>query len=94
GKFAAFMQGPWGIALTAGAAVLLPFLGNLLLAGNALDAETEKLKKNAEQTEAARKAKEAFGKTEEGVRAAILDQKTALDKQDASLETAAEKSLR
>ena len=79
------MTGPWGIALTAATIVLVPLISKMGLFGDKLDEGVEKLKKDADQTEATRKAKEAFGKTEEGVTAAIRDQKDALDKQIAGL---------
>ncbi|MET3436324.1 hypothetical protein [Sphingomonas sp. 1185] len=38
GKFGAFLTGPWGIALTVGAAVILPFVENLFKAEEAAEA--------------------------------------------------------
>ncbi len=38
GKFGAFLTGPWGIALTVGAAVILPFVQNLFQAKEAAEA--------------------------------------------------------
>lgn len=93
GKFASFLAGPWGAAVFAAVAVLGPLVAGLIDTGSALDKATDKLRKDAEETEATRQAKELFKKTEEGVRAAILDQQAALDQQQKSLKSAAEQAL-
>lgn len=65
-KFAGFMGGPWGLAISLGAAVLTPLIGDLLEAGDALSEGVDKLKKDAEQTEISRRAHLAFSRTLEG----------------------------
>jgi hypothetical protein len=65
-KFAAFLGGPWGIALSVALIVLAPFIGKLLEGNDALDDAVQKLRKDAEETETNRKAKEAFIRTTEG----------------------------
>lgn len=92
GKAAQFLAGPWGAAIFAATAVLAPFISELLNSGNALDELVAKLKKDAEETEKARLAKELFKKTEEGVRKAILDQREALDQQEKSLVSSAQRA--
>lgn len=96
GRFAglaSFLAGPWGAAVIVGAGLLVNFAEAMFKAGDAAEDELAKLKKNAAETEIARKAKEAFGKSEEGVREAILDQAAALDKQIKSLKSAAAQAL-
>lgn len=93
GRVATFLAGPWGAAVFVAAAVLGPFVARLFEGSTALEKETEKLQKSAIETEAARVAKAAFGKTEEGVTAAILEQQVALDKHIEAMQTEAERSL-
>jgi len=90
GSLARFMIGPWGLAFTAAALVMGPLLSKLLGTNDALGEAIEKLKKDAEQAEIARKAKDTFGKTVAGVTAALQDQAEALKKSDEATRTAAE----
>jgi len=43
GRFAAFMSGPWGVAVGVGTAVLAPFIGKLFETGNAAQHAAEKV---------------------------------------------------
>ena len=65
-KFATFMNGPWGIAITVGTIILAPFVAKLFEGNDALDEAIDKMKKDAAETEINRRAKEAFAKTLEG----------------------------
>lgn len=78
GRVAGFLSGPWGVALTIGAIVLTPFLEKLLSGNDALEDSVEKLRADARETEMAARAKEAFGRTLEGVTAAIRAQNAEL----------------
>lgn len=79
-KFASFLGGPWGIALSVGLIALTPLIGKLFETGNAADEARKKLEEDARQTEATRVAKEAFALTLAGVTAAIHDQNEELKK--------------
>jgi hypothetical protein len=78
-KFLRFIGGPWGIALSTAAVVLGPFVGKLLEGNDALADGVEKLKKDAAETEADRKAKELYMHTEEGLVAAVRDRLAVMD---------------
>jgi len=91
-KFSAFLGGPWGIAITTAAAVLLPLAGNLLAVKDATSEALDKLTQDAQKTEETRAAKAEFAKTEEGVSQAIREQGEALAKQAEGLKTEAERS--
>ena len=91
-KLGAFLTGPWGIAVTTAAAVLLPLLSNLLDFTDETQAAVEKLQKDAQQTEVTRRAKEVFAQSIEGLTAAIEDQRAALDKEAEGLKTETERS--
>ncbi|GFE73446.1 hypothetical protein [Novosphingobium sp. TCA1] len=80
GRFAAFMGGPWGIALTTAIGLAATFAMTLIEEGESLDANLEKLRKDAAQTAATATAKAEFEKTLDGVIAAIREQSEALDK--------------
>ncbi|MGH6746596.1 hypothetical protein [Novosphingobium sp.] len=80
GRFAAFMGGPWGIALTTAIGLAATFAMTLLDEGESLDANVEKLRKDAAQTAATATAKAEFEKTLDGVVAAINEQNAALEK--------------
>lgn len=80
GKYAGFLTGGWGIALTVGVSVLGSLIGKFMEAGDTVDAGVEKLKQDAEQTELTRQAKEAFAKSADGVAAAIRDSTDATRK--------------
>lgn len=79
-KFAAFLGGPWGIALSVALIVLSPFVGKLLEGNNALNDAVKKLREDAKETELNRKAKEAFSKTIEGQIDAVRRLNDELDK--------------
>jgi len=79
GAVASFLLGPWGLAITAGTMILAPFIGKLLDGNNALDDAVDKLKKDAKETEVASRAKEAFGRTLDGVTIAAQENEKALD---------------
>jgi hypothetical protein len=65
-KFAAFLGGPWGIALSVGLILLAPFVAKLWEGNDALADAIDKLRKDAQETELNRRAKEAFNRTLEG----------------------------
>lgn len=90
--FLAFMAGPWGAILSAALVAATPFVAKIFEGGDALDKETDKLKKEAEQSRVADQAKEAFGNTLEGVTQAINDQRKALDQLANADKTAAEQA--
>lgn len=54
GKFATFMQGPWGIALTAGALILAPFVGKLFEAKEAANDNSKAQETLADKLDLAR----------------------------------------
>lgn len=66
GKVAGFLAGPWGIAFTIATIVLAPLVAKLFEGNDALDDAIDKLKKDAQETELNRRAKEAFNRTLEG----------------------------
>lgn len=92
GAVARFFMGPWGLAITAGLLVLSPMLGKLLETNSALDDAVDKLKKDAEQTEATAKAKEIFRSSQEGVTAAIRAGTEATEDSIKASRTAAEQA--
>lgn len=65
-KWAAFLGGPWGVALSVAVILLAPFVSKLWESGDALEEATNKLKDDARETELNRRAKEAFNRTLEG----------------------------
>lgn len=79
--FVGFLAGPWGAVLTASLVFLSPLVAKLFEFGDGLDDAVEKLKKEAAQQALTERAKEAFGKTTEGVTAAIYEQERALNRQ-------------
>jgi len=66
GKVAGFLAGPWGIAFTVATIILGPFVAKLFEGNDALADAIDKLKKDAQETELNRRAKEAFNRTLEG----------------------------
>jgi hypothetical protein len=84
GAAARFFMGPWGLAITAALMFLGPLTKKLWETNDALDDAVKKLKKDAEQSAATAKAKDAFAKSIEGVRQAVIDQ---LKEQEKSLTT-------
>jgi regulator of replication initiation timing len=79
-KLAAFLGGPWGIALTFAVLALGPFIGKLFEGNDALGDSIDKLRKDANETEANRQAKEAFSRTLEGQIALQRELNKELDK--------------
>jgi murein DD-endopeptidase MepM/ murein hydrolase activator NlpD len=105
GQMAFALQGMGGRAAAVGAflgsmagtgvMVLLtmtPLIAKLIEGNNALDDAVDKLAKDAEQSDVTRKAKEQFGKSIEGVTAALKDQEEALKKVAEAENTAAEQA--
>ena len=92
GSVARFFMGPWGLAITAGLMMLGPFVGKLLEGNAALDDAAAKLKKDAQETEVTRLAKERFKTTAEGVAAAIRDGTEATKKAIEAQKTSAEQA--
>ena len=92
-KFAAFLGGPWGIALSVGAILAAPFIGKLLEGNSALDDAVDKLRKDAKETAITGQAKAVFARSMEGLTAAINDNRKALDQLNDSGKTAARVAL-
>jgi hypothetical protein len=90
GRFAAFMGGPWGIALTTAIGLAATFGMKLLEQADAAKDATEQLQKNAESAEVGRKAKAEFEKTEIAVTEAIREQAEALGKTIEGMRSAAD----
>ncbi|WP_394658574.1 hypothetical protein [uncultured Novosphingobium sp.] len=67
GAAARFMLGPWGLAVTAAMLVLGSLSDKIFKSNNALGDAIDKLKEDAKQSEISRQAKEAFGRTLEGL---------------------------
>ncbi len=91
-KFAQFMLGPWGLAITAGLMVVGALTKHVDLLDNKLDNAIDKMKRDADQTALTEKAKKRFALSIEGVTAAIAEQTKALDAAARSEESAAERS--
>lgn len=92
GKFATFMQGPWGLAISGGILVLGALTKDLDLFDDKLGDATEKLKKDAAESALAETAKKRFARSIEGVTAATIEQAKALDAAARSEESAAERA--
>ncbi len=92
GKLGTFLSGPWGAAILIAGVAIAPLIEEMLKLNDAVDDALGKMKENADATEVTRKAKEAFKTTLQGVREAIIAQKTALDLQADSLRTEAERT--
>jgi murein DD-endopeptidase MepM/ murein hydrolase activator NlpD len=73
GKFATFLAGPWGIAATVAIGLAASFAYKLYDSSNALKDSTDKLKKDAIETEALARAKDRFKISQEGVNQAIRE---------------------
>lgn len=91
-KFANFLGGPWGIAMSVGLIMLAPLVAKLFEGNDALADAIDKLKKDAQETETARQANEKFKTTVEGVNKAIMDQKAALDDKIKNMKSEAERA--
>lgn len=89
----AFLGGPWGAVLSAALVAATPFVAKIFEGNNALEEQVDKLKKNAEASAVADRAKVIFGKTLPGVTQAIREQKQALDGMADSDRTAAQAAL-
>lgn len=79
-KWAAFLGGPWGIALSVGTIILAPFIAKLFESNDALADGIDKLNKDAKATDDSRKAKEAWLRTVEGQIARQKELNRELDK--------------
>ena len=90
--FANILMGPWGVAAQVALLVLSPFVAKLFEGNNAFDEAVDKLRKDAQETGLADRAKYAFGNTLAGVTEAIRDQKKALNDLADADKTAAERS--
>jgi uncharacterized protein (TIGR02594 family) len=93
GKFGAFMSSGWGLALTVAVVALGPLVTKLFQSGDALDAETDKLKKDTAQQLLASEAKEAFAKTLDGVQQSLRDLTKAYEDYENRLKTTAQREL-
>lgn len=93
-RFATFMGGPWGIALTAGAVVLLPLIARLLDSRTELEKATDEFAENARKTALNRQAQAAYGQTLLGVIDAIHAQTEALAQQNQTIEQSEQLALR
>ncbi|WP_103728932.1 hypothetical protein [Novosphingobium sp. HII-3] len=92
GRFARFMGGPWGIAVTTAIGLAVTFGMKLLDEADAAEDATDKLKKNAEAAQVARAAKAEFEKTEIAVTEAIIAQEEALGKVVENLKSEAQRA--
>jgi hypothetical protein len=72
GQVGNFLAGPWGAAVTIGIALLGTMATRLFEQNQALDEGIAKLREDARETENARRAKEAFAQTTEGLYDAIV----------------------
>lgn len=71
--FLKFLGGPWGIALSTAAVVLLPLIARMFDFNDAVGQSVEKLKEDAKASEIDRQAQERFQHSKEGVEKAIRD---------------------
>lgn len=93
GKFAAFLGGPWGIAVTLATVVIAKFALGHKDAASALDEAINKLEEEAAKAENTRKAMEIFKGTLEGVTKALNDNEDALKALGTEQDSAAHKAL-
>ena len=91
-KFASFMGGPWGLAVSVGVAVLVPLISELVELGSKSDDAMQKLREEALQTDVTRTAKERFKTTVEGVTEAIHAGTDATNKSIEAEKSAAEQA--
>lgn len=80
-KFASFLSGPWGIALTLAVIALSPFVGKLFEGNDALGDAIDKLRKDAQETDLSRRAKEAYNRTLDGQIQRLRELNAETDKQ-------------
>lgn len=92
--FAAFMAGPWGVAMTAGAIVLLPLIARMFDTRSELDKATDAAAENARKADLNRQAQEAYGRTLPGIIDAIRAQTTALQQQNQTVEQSEQLAIR
>ncbi len=93
GKFAQTMQGPWGLAISAGILVLGALTKDLDLFDDKLGDAIDKLKKDAKETALNEQAKRIYGRTLDGVTTALVENKKALDQLADAGKTAARQAL-
>ena len=89
-RVGAFLVGPLGIAFTIALATVVPVIAAFVDFGNALDDATDKLKKEADETEIGRQAKERFKVSAEGVAQAIREGTAETEKEIAATRSSAE----
>ena len=90
--FLGFLGGPWGAGIALATVVLAPMVIELIKGNDALDDGVDKLKKDAKETEVNRQAKEAYGKTVEGITEAIKAQNEELRKSIQTQQDAADQA--
>jgi uncharacterized protein (TIGR02594 family) len=88
-----FLGSAWGIGAATAAVALVPLISKLFETGSAIDAEVDRLKKQAEQSKVTEDAERAFGNTLEGVTKAVHDNAEALGKMDDASKSAAQTAL-
>jgi hypothetical protein len=84
GKFGAIMAGPWGMAITAGAVILLPLITRLFESKDAVGALVAKMKEQEEQAALNQKADDIWKASIEGLTQAMAKQR---DEQEKALKT-------
>ncbi|MEJ7831346.1 MAG: hypothetical protein WKF79_00390 [Nocardioides sp.] len=67
GRVAGFLGGPWGIALTIGSLLLVPFISKLMDSNSELEKAVDKKKKDARESEITRQAHERWISTLDGL---------------------------
>lgn len=93
-RFLNILAGPWGVAFSVAMIVLAPFVGKLFEGNDALGEATDKLKKEAAETELNRRAKEAFNRTLDGQIARMRELNEELVKATKSQRDQANENLR
>jgi hypothetical protein len=86
GAFGAIMSGPWGLAVTAGIAILATLISKHHDAGDAVDGLVEKLKRHHQQTEDNTEAQRIYDRTVSGSIDAMKKLTDEIDKQNLTLE--------
>jgi hypothetical protein len=77
GAMGAFMAGPWGLALTAGVALLATFIPKLFQTGDSVGTLVEKLKEHAEKAKLSAQADEIWSHSLDG----LIDRHKKLNEQ-------------
>jgi hypothetical protein len=80
------MAGPWGLAISAGVAILATFISKMHGSGDELESAVEKLKRHHEQTVLNNDAQQIYDKTVEGSIEAMNKLTAEIDKQNLTLE--------